>query len=83
MNIPPSNSEYEVRVLSVVVAPVGEPIFSERATIVSMEDDAGGEYVKVRQVTMDTEDRHAICLSASEWPMIRDCIDAMIGQCRE
>mgnify|MGYP000650360830 CR=1 FL=1 len=33
----------ETRITSLIVLPEGEPIFSERATIVRIEDEAGGE----------------------------------------
>ena len=35
------------------VLPVGEPTFSEKATVISIDDESGGEYIVVRQ-QMDT-----------------------------
>ena len=39
----------ETRITSLIVLPEGEPIYSERATIVRIEDEAGGEYIVVSQ----------------------------------
>ena len=43
------SKEYETRVTSWTVAPKGEPTFSEMATVVSIDDEAAGEYVVVSQ----------------------------------
>ena len=40
---------HEVRTMSLVIAPKGEPIFSECATHVRIVDEAAGEFVEVEQ----------------------------------
>lgn len=45
--------KYISRIKSIIIAPVGEPIFSERATEVSIEDEAAGEFIKIRQYHED------------------------------
>lgn len=73
--------EYETRVTSVIVAPVGEPTFSEMATTVSITDEAAGEYVEVIQT--GRADLGKVAISPEEWPAIRAAIDRMIDECRD
>lgn len=74
-------SDYEVRVVSKIVVPKGEPLFSEMATVVSIEDEAAGEFVTVTQ--HGRTDLGKIAIEVKEWNMLRDAIDSMILQCRE
>ncbi len=71
----------EARVLSVVVAPEGEAIFSESATVVRIDDEGGGEYVVVSQEGVPG--RGNVAINPEEWPDIRDAIDRMVKECRE
>ncbi len=71
----------EARVLSVVVAPEGEAIFSESATVVRSDDEGGGEYVVVSQEGVPG--RGNVAINPEEWPDIRDAIDRMVKECRE
>lgn len=41
--------KYETRIKTIVVAPVGEPMFSEHATEISIDDEGAGEYVTITQ----------------------------------
>ena len=40
---------YTSRITQITVLPVGEPIFSERATVISIDDEAAGEFITVKQ----------------------------------
>lgn len=71
--------EYETRVISMVVTPKNEPIFSEGVTTITIEDDSGGEFVVISQ---SCNDYGKIAINPEEWPLIRDAIDKMIGECR-
>ena len=42
-------TRYETRIKTVIVAPVGEPLFSEKATEISIDDEASGEFIVIRQ----------------------------------
>ena len=68
--------EYEVRVVERVVLPKGEPIFSDLATRVTIDDEAGGEYIKVWQ------NESTVKIDPEEWPIIKSTIDVMIEECR-
>lgn len=69
----------EVRTARVIVAPQGEPIFSELATIISIDDEPGGEFITVEQ---HGRDLGKIAIEVAEWPTIREVINDMIAQCR-
>jgi len=43
------SDKYIVRPISYIVAPEGEPIFSEMATTVKIDDEAGGEFIVMQQ----------------------------------
>jgi hypothetical protein len=71
---------YETRVLSLIVLPEGEAIFSEQATTVTIEDDAGGEFVVIEQSGL--VDAGKIRIDPTEWTALKAAIDRMIGECR-
>lgn len=71
----------ETRITSLIVLPEGEPIFSERATIVRIEDEAGGEYIVVSQDSIPG--RGNVAINPEEWPDIRDAIERMMKECRD
>lgn len=74
-------SELEIRTLSVVVAPKGEAIFSELATTIAINDDAGGEYLVITQGFFGDDCK--IKIGKEEWPTLREAIDKMIAECRD
>ena len=73
-------TQYEVRTVSVAVLPHGEPLYSEMATIVSITDEAAGEFVEVSQSRCDGENK--IQITPEEWPSLRAAIDSAISECR-
>ena len=64
---------------ALLVRPVGDPIFSEMATTISIEDEAAGPFVVVEQT--GRTDIGKIAINADEWPAIRSAIDQMIELC--
>lgn len=73
---------FEIRALSVVVIPVGEEIYSERATVVSIDDEGGGEFVCVRQPGL-LSSQAELRIDSDEWPVVRQAVDNMMKQCRD
>lgn len=71
--------ELEQRVTRVTVAPIGKPIFSDRAFRVEIDDEAGGEFVII---CANTDNGRDVAIDPSDWPMLRAAIDQMIGECR-
>ena len=70
------------RYTQISVAPEGDPIFSEMATHISIEDEACGEYVRVVQYG-DKAEKGEININPEEWPAIRDAINTMVVSCRK
>ena len=69
------------RVTRLNVLPEGEPIFSEQAFTVEIEDEAGGEFIVVRSNDRACLDGN-IRLNPEEWPALREAIDRMVKECR-
>lgn len=70
------------RCTQLTVLPEGEPIFSEMATQITIEDESTGEYLKVKQM-WDSPENGTIAISPEDWPVLRDAIDDMISECRK
>lgn len=64
------------RVTRLHVLPEGEPLFSEQAFTVEIDDEAGGEFV----VVSDCDGK--IRLSPEEWPALCRAINQMVKECR-
>jgi len=62
------------------VVPVGQPLFSEMATMVTIVDEAAGEYVEVCQ--SGRVDLGKIAINAEEWPALQAAISLAISNCR-
>jgi len=74
------SKEYETRVTSWTVAPKGDPTFSEMATVVSIDDEAAGEFVTISQ--QGRVDLGKIAIYVNEWPALRAAIDEALSECR-
>jgi hypothetical protein len=61
------------RITRLTVRPEGEPIFSEMATQIEIDDEAAGEFILVTQ-----QREHGIAFEPREWPAIREAIDTLI-----
>jgi len=72
--------EYEITTLSLIVKPVGEPIFNERATIIQLEDEAAGAFLVLRQIN-DASQTGEVRFDTEEWPKISEAIEMMITVC--
>lgn len=71
----------ETRVTRLHILPEGEPTFSEMATIVEIEDEAGGEFVALRQQN-DAAKPGEVLIDREEWPAIREAIDRLVADLR-
>ena len=71
---------YETRITKVTVLPKGEDLFHEGATEIAIVDEAGGEYLEIKQCS-DMYDG-TIAIDLYEWPAIKAAIDKMIKECR-
>ena len=71
-------NEYESTIHSLIVKLKNEPIHSESATIIMLEDDGAGPFVVVRQYT-DTSNAE-IRLMSEEWPAISKSISRLLEE---
>lgn len=69
--------KYETRPSQWVIAPEGDAMWSGRATRITIEDEAVGEFVQVEQ------ENGKIQIDPTEWPVLRAAIDHAIDQCRD
>lgn len=71
----------ETRVTRLHILPEGEPTFSEMATIVEIEDEAGGEFIAIRQ-QIDAAEPGKVLIDREELPAIREAIDRLVADLR-
>ena len=72
------NQQFQIRTIAWLVAPDDEPLFSEIATTIRINDHAAGEFIEVEQGCSSGK----IQISPNEWPKLREAIDYAISQCR-
>lgn len=53
--------------------PEGEAIFHEQATVITVVDEAAGEFLQVQQ--HHAEAKGMIFIDPSEWPVLRKALD--------
>lgn len=80
--MPEPSEKHDVRVMELIVMPKGQPTFSEMATRISIDDEAGGEFIKLTQYGGHNDISKSIAIDPDEWPKLRECIDYMISECR-
>lgn len=71
--------QYEIITKSFMTKPPDEPIFSEMATEITLEDEAAGLFVSIIQRKGDGEQKVSIC--KEEWPLIRQAVDELMEVC--
>ena len=64
----------KIRPIAWIVAPDGEPIYSEKAIKISVDDEGGGEFIAIAQG--DGEIR----IDLEEWPSIEEAVKTAIAQ---
>ncbi len=72
---------YETRITRMTVLPKGEPLFSEKATHIQIEDEAAGEFISIEQHN-DGSTLGKIVIDPDEWPAIRDAVERLLAECR-
>ena len=66
------------------VLPAGEPIFSEKATVITIEDMAGGEYIQVKQqVDISSDTSQTVVFDPEEWDEVKGVIDQMFKDIKD
>lgn len=67
------------RTTQMTLLPECEPIFAESAIVLTIDDEAAGEYLKVATLRGESE-AGTILIDPAEWPQLRDAIDAMMAE---
>ena len=64
--------------------PVGEPIFSEKATVISIDDEAGGEFITVKQqMDYSSQRDQTVAFDPDEWEEVKGVIDQMFKDIKD
>lgn len=71
-------SKFITRTTRLTVLPQGEPIFSEMATHIEIEDEAAGEFITISQCRDDTDKEQKICIDPEEWPAIKAAVESLM-----
>lgn len=69
--------DYKARITQMTITPEGEPIFSEQATQISIDDEAAGEFIVIKQ-PMRTDG--GIAINPDEWPIISKTVERMLTE---
>ena len=72
------SGKYSLHTNSSIVKPVGQPIYCEEATTVSIDDEGGGLFVEITQHHDDGRSR--ISVGYEEWPLIVAAVNAMFDE---
>ena len=73
---------YITRVTRLTVLPEKEPIYSEKATHIEIEDESSGEVVAITQI-FGQEKPGKIWVNHEEWPLIRDAVEQLLRDIEE
>lgn len=71
-------SKYERRPIVWAVCKEGMTIFDEASFRVEVDDEAGGEFVVVKNTCEDG----CLKIDPQDWPALRDAIELAISECR-
>lgn len=74
--------KYETRLTRLVVCPVGEKLFCEMATEISIEDEAAGEYIKITQCHSDSKNGTVLLSPGDDLELVVAAIQRLAADCR-
>ena len=69
---------YHCKIHSLIIKPEGEPIFSEQATIIGIEDEAAGVFFTIEQDGGKVSNHsQKVSFESAEWPHIVDAVERL------
>ena len=71
---------YITRVTQLTVTPQAEPTYSEMATTITIDSEAAGEFLVLKQ---GAKREPGIAIDPEEWPALRAAINRMVRECRD
>lgn len=69
----------KTRITQLTVAPEDADLYDDRSTHIAIDDEGGGEFIKVSQPSCAAEIR----FDTNEWPAIRAAVNKLIKECKE
>ena len=69
----------KTRITQIAVAPEGAHLYDDRSTLVEIDDEGGGEFIKVSQPSCAAE----ISFCLDEWPAIRTAVNKLVKGCNK
>ena len=76
--------KYTSRITQITVLPVGEPIFSNMAIVISIDDEAGGEFITVKQqMDYSSQKDQTVAFDPDEWEEVKGVIDQMFKDMKD
>ena len=76
--------KYTSRITQMTILPVGEPIFSDKAILISIEDEAGGEYIQIKQqMDIPSDADQTVAFDPEEWEEVKGVIDQMFKDIKD
>lgn len=75
--------KYETKIHSLIVKPEGEPIFSEMATIIGIDDEAAGVFFTIEQGGRVSDESKKVSFESAEWPHIVDAVERLRAEWME
>lgn len=72
---------YITRRTRLSVVPLGEPVFSEHCTHISIVDEANGEFLQIEQQSgsMNVKEQ-TIMVTPEEWPALKQAIETLMSE---
>lgn len=76
--------KYTSRITQITALPVGEPIFSEGATVISIDDEAAGEFITIKQqMDYSSQMDQTVTFDPEEWDEVKGVIDQMFKDIKD
>lgn len=69
----------KTRITRLTVAPEDADLYDDLSTHIEIDDEGGGEFVKIVQPSGSAEIR----IDVDEWPAIRAAVNKLVKECRE
>jgi len=64
------------RITRMHIVPEGEPIYTEMGYSVEIDDEAGGEFIVIKDGS--TREKIGVSIDPKDWPAVRDCVEQII-----
>lgn len=70
------------KITSITICPDGGSMVSEYSTVIAIDDEGGGEFIRITQ-PYDDDQNKGICFTKEEWPKVKRAIEKMMKNCKD